>query len=166
MVMWPFLCMYLLLWFDCVFLDLTLWTCYVLVMFFCSGLCSNYDMHSLLLIHKSERINMAFCLILRTIRRTGEGSSGDLGEPARVEGGAGTCWRWRSRHGVVQDRGEAGVWQRTQWRIGTLRVERWLGRQGVSQLLSVDGNNGRSFAGGWGRHLAQALIILGCPYLL
>ncbi len=122
MVIWPFFCMYPLLWFDCVCLVPTLWTCYVQVKLFCSGLCSNYEMHSLLLIHKSELINIVF---LFNPQDHPEDRGGEFLRPWR----AGTRWRW-SWHALKATEqtcqwcgarswwgGSGRKWRRTQWRI-------------------------------------------------
>ena len=63
--------------------------CYVQAMSFCSGLCSNYEMYSLPLIHKSERINRLF----NPQDHLEQG--GAFWRPQRA--GAGTPWRRLSR---------------------------------------------------------------------
>ena len=63
--------------------------CYVQVMSFCSGLCSSYEMYSLPLIHKSERINRLF----NPQDHLEQG--GAFWRPQRA--GAGTPWRRLSR---------------------------------------------------------------------
>ena len=88
------------------FFCFVLLTCYVQVMSFCSRLCSNYEMHSLLQIHKSERVTTVFFVY----------SSGPSRGPGRGVRAVSASWSWNATKATKSWCKIAVKWRRTPWR--------------------------------------------------
>ncbi len=115
MVMWPFFCMYPLLWFDCVCLFLH----YILVMFklCCFVLDYVWIMRYIRFYWFINQNESTGCFLFNPQDHP-EDQGRQFGRPRRA--GAGTRWRRRSRRGARSRWGGSGrKWRRTQWRIGT-----------------------------------------------
>ena len=123
------------------FFCFVLLTCYVQVMSFCSRLCSNYEMHSLLQIHKSGRVTPVFFVY----------SSGPSRGPGRGVRAVSASWSWDATKATKSWCKIAVRWEREKV-AKDARGENWyradscelcelgLVPHGVSQLLVVDGS--------------------------